>query len=119
MVSRRRIPLPLGGFGLEAVEYQAADLGLSPDAFVSLAALWHLHGRGRDAMSFLCERSAETTRVLTVQLEPASWAGLEAEAADRDVTVGQLLAMASLELAADLDAGRVASVLGAGSARAA
>jgi hypothetical protein len=114
MIFRRRIPLPLGAFGMEAVEHQAEALGLGPDRFVARAAIYHLRSRreGRPQL-FLDGPPAETTRVLTVQLEPASWAALEAEASGTGITVPQLLARASLALAADLDSGRVASLLGA------
>jgi hypothetical protein len=119
MTSRRRIALPLGGFGIEAVEYQAAALGLSPDGFVALAARRHVRSRGeRRSLSFLGEPSAESTCVLTVQLEPASWAELEAEASGTGLATSQLLAMASLELAADLDSGRVPALLAADAASA-
>jgi hypothetical protein len=42
MVTMRRIPLLLERFGIEAIEYQALALGLTPGEFVSRAARYHL-----------------------------------------------------------------------------
>jgi hypothetical protein len=110
MVTMRRIPLLLDPFGIDAIEYQALTLGLTHGEFVSRAALYHLGAAQRPkAASFLGEPPAECPRTLTVALEPDTWAGLEAEAFDAGVTVAQLLARASLALAADIDSGRVAA----------
>jgi hypothetical protein len=110
MVTMRRIPLLLEPFGIEAIEYQALTLGLTPGEFVSRAALYHLGAVQRSkALSFLGEPPVEWPRALTVALEPDAWAALEAEAFDAGVTVAQLMARASLALAADIDSGRVAA----------
>jgi hypothetical protein len=110
MVTMRRIPLLLEPFGIEAIEYQALTLGLTPGEFVARAALYHLGAAPRPkAPSFLGEPAAEWPRTLTVALEAGAWASLEAEAFDAGVTVAQLLARASLVLAADVDSGRVAA----------
>ena len=105
----RRIPLLLEPFGIEAIEYQALTLGLTPGEFVARAALYHVGSppRAKDA-SFLGEPAVEWPRALTVALDPDSWATLEAESFDAGITVAQLLARASLALAADVDSGRVA-----------
>ena len=110
MVTMRRIPLLLEPFGIEAIEHQALTLGLTPGEFVARAALYHLGSppRAKDP-SFLGEPAVEWPRALTVALEPDAWASLEAEAFDAGVTVAQLLARASLALAADIDSGRVAA----------
>jgi hypothetical protein len=109
MVTMRRIPLLLEPFGIEAIEYQALTLRLTPGEFVARAALYHVGSprRAKDA-SFLGEPPVEGLRALTVALDPDSWATLEAEAFDAGITVAQLLARASLALAADIDSGRVA-----------
>jgi hypothetical protein len=110
MVTMRRIPLLLEPFGIEAIEYQALALRLKPAEFVSRAALYQLGTAQRPkAPSFLGEPPVEWPHALTVALEPEVWAALEAEAFDAGVTVAQLLARASLALAADLDSGRVAA----------
>jgi hypothetical protein len=110
MVTMRRIPLLLESFGIDAIEYQAKTLSLTPGEFVSRAALYHLGAvRRPKGPSFLGEPPAEWPRALTVALEPGAWAALEAEAFDAGVTVAQLLARASLALAADIDSGRVAA----------
>jgi hypothetical protein len=110
MVTMRRIPLLLEPFGIEAIEYQALTLGLTPGEFVARAALYRLGAlQPTKAPSFLGEPPVEWPRALTVALEPAAWAALEAEAFDAGVTVAQLLARASLALAADIDSGRVAA----------
>jgi hypothetical protein len=97
-------------FGVEAVEYQAEALGLSAGEYIARAALYHLETvRETAAPSFLGEPPAERARALTVALEPESWAALEAEALGAGITVAQLLARASIEFAADLDAGRAAA----------
>jgi hypothetical protein len=115
MVSMRRIPLLVEPFGIEAIEYQAVALGVTPSEFVASAALYHLGTvNGRSAPSFLGDAPAEWPRALTVALEPDSWAALEAEAFDAGITVPQLLARASLRLAADIDSGRVAEQVCAG-----
>jgi hypothetical protein len=108
MVTMRRIPLLLEPFGIEAIEYQALTLRLTPGEFVARAALHHVGSppRAKDA-SFLGEAPVEP-RALTVALDPDSWATLEAEAFDAGINVAQLLARASLALAADIDSGRVA-----------
>ena len=117
MVTMRRIPLLLEPFGIEAIEYQALTLGLTPAEFVSRAALYHLGAAPRPkALSFLGEPPVEWPRALTVALEPGAWAELEAEAFDAGVTVAQLLARASLALAADIDSGRVAAQIFAAAA---
>lgn len=109
MLSTRSIPLPLEPFGLEAIEYQAEALGLTPGEFLAGAALYHLGTMSDPASASLpCEPSADPPRTLTVALEADEWVALEAEAGDAGVTVGQLLGDASLRLAADLDSGRVA-----------
>lgn len=110
MVTMRRIPLLLEPFGIEAIEYQALTLRLTPAEFVARAALHHLGTPRRPkAPSFLGEPPVGWPRALTVALEGDVWAALEAEAFDAGVTVAQLLARASLALAADLDSGRVAA----------
>jgi hypothetical protein len=110
MVTMRRIPLLLEPFGIEAIEYQALALGLTPGEFVARAAQYHLGAtHGPHAANLLGEAPAEWPRALTVALEPDSWAALEAEAFDAGITVAQLLARASLRLAADIDSGRVAA----------
>ena len=110
MVTMRRIPLLLERFGIEAIEYQALALGLTPGEFVSRAARYHLGAPQRPkSPGFLGELAVEWPRALTVALEPAAWSALEAEAYDAGVTVAQLLARASLALAADIDSGRVAA----------
>ena len=110
MLAMRRIPLLLEPFGIEAIEYQAKTLGLTPGEFLSRAALYHLGTpRGPNAASFLGEPAAEWPRAATVALEHESWAALESEAVGAGITVAQLLALASLQLAADIDSGRVAA----------
>jgi hypothetical protein len=110
MVTMRRIPLLLEPFGIEAIEYQALALGLTPGEFVSRAALYQLRApQGSKAPAFLGDIAVEWPRALTVALEPAAWSALEAEACDAGLTVAQLLARASLALAADIDSGRVAA----------
>jgi hypothetical protein len=110
MVSMRRIPLLLEAFGIEAIEYQALALGLTPGEFVARAALYHVGAtHAPHAASLLGAAPAEWPRALTVALEPGAWAALEAEAFDAGITVAQLLARASLSLAADIDSGRVAA----------
>ena len=105
----RRIPLLLERFGIEAIECQALTLGLTPGEFVAQAALYHVGSPPRaKAASFMGEPPVESPRALTVALDPDSWATLEAEAFDLGVTVAQLLARASVALAADIDSGRVA-----------
>jgi hypothetical protein len=117
MLSMRRIPLLLEPFGVEAIEYQAETLGLTPGEFLARAALYRLGTpRGPHTSSFLGEPPAEWPRAATVALEPASWAALEADALGAGITVAQLLAVASLQLAADIDSGRVATQLWAASA---
>jgi hypothetical protein len=117
MATMRRIPLLLEPFGIEVIEHHALALGLTPGEFVARAALYQLgtvHGRG--APGFLGDAPAEWPRAVTVALEPAVWAGLEAKAFDAGITVAQLLARASLRLAADVDSGRVAGQIWAGAA---
>jgi hypothetical protein len=110
MVVRRRIPLLLEGFGIEAVEYQSEALGVTPGEFLARAAHYHLGIAGaRRETSFLGEPPAEWPRALTVALEPSSWEALEHEAFSEGITVAQLLARVSLRLAADLDSGRAAA----------
>jgi hypothetical protein len=110
MVTMRRIPLLLEPFGIQAIEYQALALRLTPGEFVSRAALYHLGAPQRsNAPGFIGEPPVEWPRALTVALEPAAWSALEAEAFDGGLTVAQLLARASLTLAADIDSGRVAA----------
>ena len=102
MVVRRRIPLLLEGFGIEAVEYQSEALGVTPGEFLARAAHYHLGIAGaRRETSFLGEPPAEWPRALTVALEH--------EAFSEGITVAQLLARVSLRLAADLDSGRAAA----------
>ena len=109
MLSTRSIPLPLEPFGLEAIEYHAEALGLTPGEFLAGAALYHLGRMSEPASASLpLEPAADRPRALTVALEADDWVALEAEAGDAGVTVGQLLGNASLQLAADLDSGRVA-----------
>ena len=55
------------------------------------------------------QRHLRARHVRDVALEPAAWSALEAEACDAGLTVAQLLARASLALAADIDSGRVAA----------
>jgi hypothetical protein len=115
MVTMRRIPLLLEPFGIEAIECQALTLGLTPGEFVARAALYHLGTvHGRSAPGLLGDAPPEWPRAVTVALEPKSWAALEAEAFDAGITVAQLLARASLRLAADIDSGRVAGQIWAG-----
>lgn len=110
MLSMRRIPLLLEPFGIEAIEYQANALGLTPGEFLAQAALYRLGTtRGPNTANFLGEPPAEWPRAATVALEQDSWAALEAEAFRAGITVPQLLALASLQLAADIDSGRVAA----------
>ena len=110
MVTMRRIPLLLEPFGIEAIEYQALALGLTPGEFIARAAHYHLGAiHGPRVASVLGEAPAEWPRALTVALEPDSWDALEGEAFDAGITVAQLLARASLRLAADIDSGRVAA----------
>jgi hypothetical protein len=110
MPSMRRIPLLLEPFGIEAIEYQADALGLTPGEFLARAAHYRLGAPlGPHTASFLGEPAAEWPRAATVALEPEAWAALEAEAAGAGITVPQLLAVASLQLAADIDSGRVAT----------
>ena len=103
MVVRRHSTL-LEGFGIEAVDYQSEALGVTPGEFLARAAHYHLGiaGARRDS-SFLGEPPAEWPRALTVALEPSSWQALEHEAFTEGITVAQLLARISLQLAADLD----------------
>jgi hypothetical protein len=109
MLSTRSIPLILEPFGLEAIEYQAEALGLTPGEFLAGAALYHLGTMSEPAAGSLpLEPSADRPRALTVALEADEWVALEAEAGDAGVTVGELLGHTSLRLAADLDSGRVA-----------
>lgn len=110
MVSRRRIPLLLEAFGIEAIEYQAETLGLTPGEFFARAALYHLATAPvRYVPTYLGEPPVEWPRALTVALESENWTALDAEALSAGITVAQLLARASLQLAADLDSGRVAA----------
>ena len=110
MVLRRLIPLLLEGFGIEAVEFQSEALGVTPGEFLARAAHYHLGIAGaRRESSFLGEPPAEWPRALTVALEPSSWEALEQEAFTEGITVAQLLARTSLQLAADLDSGRAAA----------
>jgi hypothetical protein len=118
MEARRRIPLLLEPFGVHAIEYQAAALGISPNDFLARAAHYHLGiEREPGAPSFLGEPPAEWPRALTVALEPSCWAALETEAVAQGITVPQLLARASLKLAADLDSGRAVARIVAGGKR--
>jgi hypothetical protein len=117
MVTMRRIPLLLEPFGIEAIQHHALALGLTPGEFVARAALYHLGTvQGRSAPGFLGDAPAAWPRAVTVALEPKSWAALDAEAFDAGITVAQLLARASLRLAADIDSGRVAGQIWAGAA---
>ena len=110
MVSRRRIPLLLEGFGIDAVEYQADALGVTPGEFLAMAVHYHLGiACGRRTSSFLGEPPAEWPRALTVALEPSSWVALEREAYAEGITVAQLFPRIALQLAADLDSGRAAT----------
>jgi hypothetical protein len=109
MLSTRSIPLPLEPFGIEAIEYQANALGLTPGEFLAGAALYHLGTMSEPSSASLPRESPADCRVAqTVALEADEWVALEAEAGDAGVTVGELLGHASLRLAADLDSGRVA-----------
>jgi hypothetical protein len=109
MLSTRSIPLPLEPFGIEAIEYQANALGLTPGEFLAGAALYHLGTMSETSSASLPRESpADCRPALTVALEADEWMALEAEAGDAGVTVGELLGHASLRLAADLDSGRVA-----------
>jgi len=113
MLSTRSIPLPLEPFGIEAIEYLANALGLTPGEFLARAALYHLGTMSEPASASLPrEPPADCSPALPVALDADEWMALEAEAGDAGVTVGELLGHASLRLAADLDSGRVAEWIG-------
>jgi hypothetical protein len=110
--TKRDVALTLGGFAGTALETMAERQSLSPQELVSLAAEYYVAERNTPRTSsraprWLDELEDRGTVKLDVELRGETWEALRTRAREERTTVERLLEHATLQLIADLDAGRV------------
>jgi hypothetical protein len=105
MAWKRSVKVEFDDFGRSMLEVAARRTGQSVGDLLCQAAQRSMAGNSRSVprLRQLVPAGSSGEIVATLELPPAEWQALEAEAARQNVPVEQLLEHAALHLVADLD----------------